>query len=137
MAAAISSPARQAPTPFVYVTGGGADIVTDFQPTPGRHDRSYRCRFSPLVCGSCDHSAGRQYFHNFGNGDSLTLAGTTAIDLGDSDFIFNPAAFVSLEWKNQIEPLAALAEVPAAGSFPTEMASLPQNFWGLALPTIQ
>jgi len=94
---------------FVYVTGGGADIVTDFSQPQGD-------KIDLTGVGSVHSFAdlaiiqqGANTFINFGNGDSLTLAGTTATDLGDSDFIFNPAAFVSLEWKNQIEPLAALA----------------------------
>src|SRR6185436_4931083 len=94
---------------FVYVTGGGADFVIDFSHAQGD-------KIDLTGVGSVHSFAdltisqqGANSVINFGNGDTLTLNGVTAIGLVEGDFIFNPSGFVSLEWKNQIEPLAALA----------------------------
>ena len=103
---------------FVYVTGGGADVIADFDQSGGSFNHAEGDRID--LTGVCNvHSFadlnmtqdGANTVIHFGPGpsDTLTLTGVTATDLADSDFIFNPPQFDFLSWKNQIDPAAALA----------------------------
>ena len=90
---------------FVHVTGGGADIIDRFSQPQGD-------KIDLTGVGSVHSFAdlaiiqqGANAVINFGNGDSLTLAGITATDLGDSDFIFNPAGSFPWNGKTRSSPL--------------------------------
>src|SRR5262249_52496846 len=75
---------------FIYVTGGNADTIADFNhgesdqidPTRGTHVPTFADRHAPSRQGGSDTVI------NFGGGDTLTLTSVTLGNLTAGDFLF-------------------------------------------------